>query len=165
MIYNDGNSELHIRLHIAEMLKDKVEQDNFEELCNKVLLFVMNGIDLPKIKKTPAEEAADMLSKTFLFPKFDKNSFDKMIKEIEGGEIPKSKGGELKELCEKHIHESCVIKNHTCFICGYSTEFDCLIAGTNVKCNDSVTLGHTDVLLDDSFNAYFYVGIDIVKNI
>ena len=28
MIYNDGTSELHIRLHIAEMLKDKVEQSN-----------------------------------------------------------------------------------------------------------------------------------------
>lgn len=37
MIYNDGNSELHIRLHIAEMLKDKIEQDNFEELCERHL--------------------------------------------------------------------------------------------------------------------------------
>ena len=58
MIYNDGTSELHIRLHIAEMLKDKVEQSDFEELCNKVLRFVMDGIELPKFKKTPAEEAA-----------------------------------------------------------------------------------------------------------
>lgn len=163
MIYNDGNSELHIRLHIAEMLKDKIEQDNFEELCEKALKFVMNGIELPKVKKNPMEEAADMLSKTFLFPKFDKNSFDKMIKEIEGGEIPKSKGGELKELCEKHIHESCVIKNHTCFICGYSTEFDCLIAGTNDECDDSIKIGDTDVIIQPC-DHYFYVGRDVIKN-
>ena len=67
MIYNDGNSELHIRLHIAELLKEKVEQDNFDELCNKMLRFVMNGIELPKVKKSPVEEATDILSKTFVF--------------------------------------------------------------------------------------------------
>lgn len=67
MIYTDGTSELHTRLHIAEMLKDKVEQPNYNELCEKVLKFVLDGIELPKIKKTPAEEAADMFTKTFLF--------------------------------------------------------------------------------------------------
>jgi hypothetical protein len=48
------------------MLKDKVEQPNYSELCEKALKFVMDGIDLPKINKTPAEEAADMFNKTFL---------------------------------------------------------------------------------------------------
>ena len=33
MIYNDGTSELHIRLHIAEMLKNKVKRcTHFEQI-------------------------------------------------------------------------------------------------------------------------------------
>ena len=159
MIYNDGTSELHIRLHIAEMLKDKVEQDNYNELCEKALRFVMNGIELPKINKTPAEEAADMFTKTFLFS----NPLQDVLKELGKGDLPKSNDDELKELCEKHIHESCVIKNHKCFICGYSKEFDCLIAGTNDECDDSIKIGDTDVIIQPC-DHYFYVGRDLIKN-
>ena len=159
MIYTDGTSELHIRLHIAEMLKDKVEQPNYSELCEKALKFVMDGIELPKVKKTPAEEAADMFTKTFLFA----NPLQDALKELKKGDLPKSNDDELKELCEKHIHESCVIKNHKCFICGYSTEFDCLIAGTNDDCDDDVKIGDTDVIIQPC-DHYFYVGRDVIKN-
>lgn len=158
MIYNDGNSELHIRLHIAEMLKDKVEQPNYNELCEKALKFVLDGIELPKIKKTPAEEAADMFTKTFLFA----NPIQDALKELEKGELPKSKEEELKGLCEKHIHESCVIKNHKCFICGYSVEFDCLIAGTFEDCDDSIKIGDNDVIIQPCKH-YFYVGKEVVS--
>lgn len=158
MIYNDGNSELHIRLHIAEMLKDKFEQDNFEELCNKMLRFVMNGIELPKVKKNPMEEATEMLSKTFVFP----NPLQEALKELEKGDLPKSKTDELKELCEKNIHKSCVIKNHKCFICGYSVEFDCLIAGTFEDCDDSIKIGDNDVIIQPCKH-YFYVGKEVVS--
>lgn len=157
MIYNDGNSELHIRLHIAELLKEKVEQDNFDELCNKMLRFVMNGIELPKVKKNPMEEATEMLSKTFVFP----NSLQEALKELEKGVLPKSKTDELKELCEKHIHEIIIVKNHKCFICGYSKEFDCIIAGTNDDCDDDVKIGENDVIIQP-YKHYFYVGKDIV---
>lgn len=68
------------------MLKDKVEQSDFEELCNKVLRFVM-GIELPKFKKTPAEEAADMFTKTFLFA----NPLQDALKELGKGDLPKPK--------------------------------------------------------------------------
>lgn len=161
MIYNDGNSELHIRLHIAEMLKDKVEQPNYSELCEKALKFVLDGIDLPKVKKNPMEEATEMLSKTFLFS----NPLQDVLKELGKGDLPKPKEDELKDIATKYKGKGVVYKGYCCRICGYSPEFNCLIAGTNIKCNDSVTLGHTDVLLDESFNAYFYVGKDIVKNI
>ena len=87
MIYNDGTSELQIRLHIAEMLKDKVEQPNYSELCEKALKFVLDGIELPKFKKTPAEEAADMFTKTFLFA----NPLQDALKELGKGDLPKPK--------------------------------------------------------------------------
>lgn len=159
MIYNDGNSELQIRLHIAEMLKDKVEQDNFEELCNKVLRFVMDGIELPKFKKTPAEEAAEMLSKTFLFA----NPLQDALKELGKGDLPKPKEEELRELANKHLKRLVTYKDIPCYICGYSTEFNCLIAGTNDECDDSIKIGDTDVIIQPC-DHYFYVGRDVIKN-
>lgn len=158
MIYNDGNSELQIRLHIAEMLKDKVEQDNFEELCEKALRFVMNGIELPKVKKNPMEEAADMLSKTFLFS----NPLQDAIKDLNKGDLPKSQEEELKELANNHLKRLVTYKDIPCYICGYSVDFDCLIAGTHDTNIEGVTLSNTDMILA-VFANYFYVPKDIVK--
>ena len=157
MIYNDGNSELHIRLHIAELLKDKVEQDNFDDLCNKMLRFVMNGITLPKVKKNPMDEAAEMLSKTFVFP----NPLQEALKELEKGALPESKEDKLKELYEKHKAKIVSFKNHECSICGYSPEFDCLIAGTNDDCDNCDKIGENDVIIQRCRH-YFYVGKDII---
>lgn len=159
MIYNDGTSELQIRLHIAEMLKDKVEQDNFEELCEKALRFVMNGIELPKVKKTPAEEAADMFTKTFLFA----NPLQDALKELGKGDLPKPNEDELKDIATKYKGKGVVYKGYCCRICGYSPEFNCLIAGTNDECDDSIKIGDTDVIIQPC-DHYFYVGRDVIKN-
>lgn len=160
MIYTDGTSELHIRLHIAEMFKDKVEQPNYNELCEKVLKFVLDGIELPKIKKTPAEEAADMLTKTFLFA----NPIQDALKELKKGDLPKTKEDELRELANKNLKRLVTYKDIPCYICGYSVEFDCLIAGTLDNTEKGVTLSDTDYLLHNpNFRNYFYVPKDIVK--
>ena len=160
MIYTDGTSELHIRLHIAEMFKDKVEQPNYNELCEKALKFVTDGIELPKIKKTPAEEAADMFTKTFLFA----NPLQDALTELKKGDLPKTKEDELRELAHKHLKRLVTYKDIPCYICGYSVEFDCLIAGTFNDTEKGVTLGDTDYLLHNpNFSNYFYVPKDIVK--
>ena len=156
MIYNDGNSELHIRLHIAEMLKDKVEQPNYNELCEKALKFVLDGIELPKIKKTPAEEAADMFTKTFLFA----NPIQDALKELEKGELPKSKEDELKDTAKRWDRYCITHKGHLCYICGYSTEFNCLIAGTYDDCDNADLLGNTDVFDKITFKHFFYIPLD-----
>ena len=158
MIYTDGTSELHIRLHIAEMLKDKVEQPNYSELCEKALKFVMDGIELPKIKKTPAEEAADMFTKTFLFG----NPLQDALTELKKGDLPKTKEDELKELAYKNLKRLVTYKDIPCYICGYSVDFDCLIAGTHDTNIKGVTLSNTDMILA-VFAHYFYVPKDIVK--
>lgn len=158
MIYTDGTSELHIRLHIAEMLKDKVEQPNYSELCEKALKFVIDGIELPKVKKTPAEEAADMFTKTFLFA----NPIQDALNELKKGDLPKTKEDDLKELANKHLKKLVTYKDIPCCICGYSVDFDCLIAGTNDTNIEGVTLSNTDIILA-VFANNFYVPKDIVK--
>lgn len=160
MIYTDGTSELHIRLHIAEMLKDKVEQPNYSELCEKALKFVMDGIELPKINKTPAEEAADMFTKTFLFA----NPIQDALKELKKDDLPKTKEDELKELANKNLKRLVTYKDIPCYICGYSVEFDCLIAGTFENRGKGILLGDNDSILYQAFyDRYFYVPKDIVK--
>ena len=159
MIYTDGTSELHIRLHIAEMLKDKVEQPNYSELCEKALKFVMDGIELPKIKKTPAEEAADMFTKTFLFG----NPLQDALTELKKGDLPKTKEDELKELANKYLKKRVTHKGVNCYICGYSVDFDCLIAETFDDIAGGVLLGDQDCVLCHDYPFYLYVPKDIVK--
>lgn len=160
MISTEPKSELQVRLHIAEMLKDKVEQPNYSELCEKALKFVMDGIELPKIKKTPAEEAADMFTKTFLFG----NPLQDALKELKKGDLPKTKEDELKELANKHLKRLVTYKDIPCYICGYSVEFDCLIAGTFENNGKGILLGDNDYILHQAFyNRHFYVPKDIVK--
>lgn len=161
MIYIDGTSELHIRLHIAEMLKDKVEQPNYSELCEKALKFVLDGIELPKIKKTPAEEAADMFTKTFLFA----NPIQDALKELKKGDLPKTKEDELKELAEKYKGKHITYREAPCYICGYSVDFDCLIAGTDYDIGKSINIDDADcIIVSPRFAHYLYVPKDIVKN-
>lgn len=157
MIYNDGNSELQIRLHIAEMLKDKVEQDNYAELCEKAFMFVTNGIDLPKVKKNPLEEAVDMLAKSMKPYQVDMESFNKLI----GETAPPEKESELKKAAKRWQGYCLTHKNHLCYICGYSVEFHCLIAGTYDECDNADTLGRSDFVLDeDKYRWYFYIPYD-----
>ena len=160
MIYTDGTSELHIRLHIAEMLNDKVEQPNYSELCEKVLKFVMDGIELPKIKKTPAEEAEDMFTKTFLFA----NPIQDALNELKKGDLPKTKEDDLKELANKHLKKLVTYKDIPFCICGYSVDFDCLIAGAFESNEKGISLADNDcILFRDYYSQYFYVPKDIVK--
>nr|DAH56415.1 MAG TPA: endonuclease [Caudoviricetes sp.] len=45
---NDVNNELHVRLYVLEMFKDYVRDDDFDELLDKALDFVMEGVSMPK---------------------------------------------------------------------------------------------------------------------
>lgn len=156
MIYNDGNSELHIRLHIAEMLKDKIEQDNYIELCERAFIFVTNGIDLPKVKKNPLDEAVDMLAKSMKQIQTDMSSAY-----IIGETAPSEKESELKKAAKRWQGYCFTHKNHLCFICGYSDEFNCLIAGTYDECDNADTLGRSDFILDvNKYRGYFYIPYD-----
>lgn len=154
MIYNDGNSELQIRLHIAEMLKDKIEQVNYVELCEKAFMFVTNGIDLPKVKKNPLDEAVDMLAKSMKQIQTDMSSAY-----IIGETAPPEKESELKKAAKRWQGYCFTHKNHLCYICGYSDEFNCLIAGTYEDCEYADVLGNTDVF-DKKYHHYFYIPLD-----
>ena len=162
MIYTDGTSELHIRLHIAEMLKDKVEQPNYSELCEKAYKFITNGIVLPPQEK---DQFAEVM----------KNLTSGLTQAIQnGGNIVESfpkpqtetneEENKLKELAEKYIGKHITYSEKPCYICGYSVEFDCLIAGTDYDIGKSINIDDSDcIIVSPRFAHYFYVPKDIVK--
>ena len=151
MIFNNESSIVQIRLHIAELLKDKIEQDNFVGLCEKMEGFVMKNVQLPLVKKNPLDELQDFFAESL------KNNL------LQDVPTPSSnRKNDIRLLAENNLCKDVKISKVRCYICGYSNEFNCLIAGTDEPCESSVNLGDTDVIIV-SYCHYFYVSKDIVS--
>lgn len=160
MIFAEPKSELQVRLHIAEMLKDKIENDNYTELCEKAYKFITNGIVLPPQEKDQFAEVMKNLASGFTQAMQNGGDIVELLPKTQTDD----KECKLKELAEKNIGREVTGKEFPRYICGYSVEFDCLIAGTLNDSEKGVTLGDTDYLLHNpNFRNYFYVPKDIVK--
>lgn len=161
MIFNEPKSDIQLRMFVAEMLKDKIECDNYGELCEKAYKFITNGVVLPPQEKDQfAEVMKNLTSGLTQAIQNGRNITD----ELPSMPIKGSKEEELKELANKHLQKLVTYKDIPCYICGYSVEFDCLIAGTFENSGKGILLGDNDCILYRSFyNQYFYVPKDIVK--
>lgn len=163
MIFTEPKSELQVRLHIAEMLKDKIENDNYAELCEKAYKFITNGVVLPPQEKDAFAEVMKDLTSGLTQAMQANKQLDDIANSLPKPQID-DKECKLKELAEKNIGREVTGKEFPRYICGYSVEFDCLIAGTFNNTEKGVTLGDTDYLLHNpNFRNYFYVPKDIVK--
>lgn len=163
MIFTEPKSELQVRLHIAEMLKDKIECDNYAELCEKAYKFITNGIVLPPQEKDQFAEAMKNLTSGLT----QAMQVNKQLDDI-ANSLPKpqtdDKEEELKELAEKYKGKHITYKEALCYICGYSVEFDCLIAGTDYNIGKSINIDDSDcIIVSPRFAHYLYVPKDIVK--
>ena len=145
------------------MLKDKIENDNYAELCEKAYKFVTNGIVLPPQEIDQFAEVMKNLTSGLT----QAMQVNKQLDDI-ANSLPKpqtetdDKEEKLKELANKYLKKRVTYKGVNCYICGYSVDFDCLIAGTNDTSIEGVTLSNTDMILA-VFANYFYVSKDIVK--
>ena len=161
MIFTEPKSELQVRLHIAEMLKDKIENDNYAELCEKAYKFITNGVVLPPQEKDTLAEVMSNLANglTQAIP-----NGGNITDALPSMPIKGSKEEELKELAYKHLKRLVTYKDIPCYICGYSTDFDCLIAGAFENSEKGISLDDNDCILYQAFHLqYFYVPKDIVK--
>lgn len=159
MIFTEPKSELQVRLHIAEMLKDKIENDNYSELCEKMFIWVTNGIVLPQTEKDEFAEAMKNLTSGLTQAIQNGGNITDALPSMP---IKGSKEEELEKLASKNLKRLVTYKDIPCYICGCSVEFDCLIAGTHDTNIEGGKLGHTDVLID-IYPRYIYVPKDIVK--
>jgi hypothetical protein len=146
-------------MFVAEMLKDKIDNDNYAELCEKAYKFITNGIALPPQEK---DQFAEVM----------KNLTSGLTQAMQNGgniadSLPKpqmnDKKRELENLYLKHAEKRILWNAEPCFICGYSTEFDCLIAGCQIRGLGN-SISKDDMLFDNgTYNSYFYVPKYIVK--
>lgn len=161
MIFNEPKSDIQLRMFVAEMLKDKIECDNYAELCEKAYKFITNGIALPPQEKDQfAEVMKNLASGLTQAMQNGGNIADSLPKpKIETDE----KEEELKNLYVKHGNKEIIWKGEICFICGYSTEFDCFIAGCQKPClGNSISID--DKVFDPGvYRSYFYVPKYIIK--
>lgn len=156
MIFNEPKSDIQLRMFVAEMLKDKIECDNYAELCEKAYKFITNGIVLPQTVKDPLEEAMLNLSKAI-------QNGGNIVESLPKSQID-DKEEKLKELANKYLKRLVIYKDIPCYICGYSVDFDCLIAGAFENNEKGISLGNNDCILYQAFFLqYFYVPKDIVK--
>lgn len=161
MIFTEPKSDIQLRMFVADMLKDKIECDNYGELCEKAYKFITNGIVLPPQEKDQFAEVMKNLTSGL------KQAIQNGGNVVESLPKPKmetdGKEEELKNLYVKHGNKEINWKGEICFICGYSTEFDCLIAGCQKPCLGN-SISKDDVLFDNgTYYSYFYVPKDIVK--
>lgn len=162
MFFTEPKSDIQLRMFIAEMLKDKIECDNYGELCEKAYKFITNGIALPPREK---DQFAEVM-KNWTSGLTQAIQINKQLDDI-AKSLPKTqtddKEEELKELANKNLKKLVTHKGVNCYICGYSVEFDCLIAETFDDMVGEVLLGDKDYVLCHDYPFFVYVPKDIVK--
>lgn len=147
MFFTEPKSELQIRMHIAELLKDKIEQDNYSELCEKMFVWVTNGIVLPQKEKDPLNDLLTETMKKLSESIGDSGDLPKPIeKKIHIIELyEKNKGREIQDLLLPPV-----------VVCGYSIDFDCLIGGTDISTLDKTSVDDSD-FVDKKYERYRYI--------
>lgn len=162
MIFNEPKSDIQLRMFVAEMLKDKIECDNYAELCEKAHKFITNGIALPPQEKDQFAEVMKNLT-SGLTQAIQAN---KQLDDI-ANSLPKPQTNDteekLKDLANRNLKRSVTYKGVNCYICGYSVDFDCLIAETFDEIAGNVSLSDNDCILCHDYPFYLYVPKDIVK--
>lgn len=162
MIFNEPKSDIQLRMFVAEMLKDKIECANYAELCEKAYKFITNGIVLPPQEKDQFAEVMKNLTSGLTQAIQANKQLDDIANSLPKPQIDDKKE-ELKDLYLKHAGKEILWDGEPCFICGYSTEFNCLIAGCQERYLGN-SISKDDILFDNgTYNSYFYVPKDIVK--
>lgn len=163
MIFNEPKSDIQLRMFVAEMLKDKIECDNYGELCEKAYKFITNGIVLPPQEKDQFAEVMKNLTSGLTQAIQGNKQLDDIANSLPKPQTD-DKEKELKELANRNLKRLVTYKDTPCYICGYSVDFDCLIAGAFENGEKGISLGDNDCILHQSFySQFFYVPKDIVK--
>lgn len=149
------NNKLHVRLFVAQLLADKVGDDRFRELADKLMDFIMEDIDIPPC---PPPSFIDVIGRIGSIVPFN----------IDKGEAEDKDS--LKYRFE-HYFKGIIIRNPknpamVGRIHGYSTEFGALIAGCKTDGMPGMPPSDSDTLNDyhqDFSNGIFYIKAEEVE--
>ncbi len=144
----DFTNELHIRLYVAELLKDYVKDESFNDMAERMFTFITAGSNLP-VQPKGNMSMNDIMS-----------NFVKVMAGTYNGNHLKEKS-DLEELYLKYRLRS-VYDSHdrTGLIVGYSEYFNSLIAvcdKESIKGFDKGENDFVDIPSGSGGNGFFYI--------
>lgn len=153
MINSDFRNELHVRMFIVEILKDKIGDSNFEEMADKALRFILKGKSLPAL---PEKDNTMLDMMRVAMP----NLFNVKTTPIE------EPGDKLYDFFYKYRYREVADprnQGRVGVIAGYSDEMDSLLVSCYGDSERGMDKGERDVVeLPDTFskNGFFYITVD-----
>lgn len=149
---NDVNNELHVRLYILEVLKDYIRDDDFDELLDKALDFVMEGVSMPK---APAKDTTmSDISKSVLALVAGAGLDERLSKSSLELAYDRCKMRYVFDPRNRDIHG---------VIVGYSNDFNSLVAVCDEGSKKGVDKGSTDFVdVNERYvtNGFFYISVE-----
>lgn len=149
---NDVNNELHVRLYILEVLKDYIRDDDFDELLDKALDFVMEGVSMPKV---PAKDTTmSDISKSVLALVAGAGLDERLSKSSLELAYDRCKMRYVFDPRNRDIHGVVV---------GYSNDFNSLVAVCDEGSKKGVDKGSNDFVdVNERYvtNGFFYISVE-----
>ncbi len=149
---NDVTNELHVRLYILEVLKDYVRDDDFDELLDRALDFVMEGACMPKVpvKDTTMSD----ISRSMLALATGIGIDERINKSPLELAYDRCKMRYVFDPHNRDIHGVVV---------GYSTDFNSLVAVCDEGSKKGMDKGSTDFVdVNERYvtNGFFYISVE-----
>ena len=149
---NDVNNELHVRLYILEVLKDYIRDDDFDELLDKALDFVMEGVSMPK---APTKDTTmSDISKSVLALVAGAGLDERLSKSSLELAYDRCRMRYVFDPRNRDIHGVVV---------GYSNDFNSLVAVCDEGSKKGVDKGSTDFVdVNERYvtNGFFYISVE-----
>lgn len=149
---NDVNNELHVRLYILEVFKDYVRDDDFDELLDKALDFVMEGVSMPKVpvKDTTMSDISRSIIALTTGMGFD-------------GKMNKSPLELAYDRCKMRYVFDPRNRDIHGVVVGYSNDFNSLVAVCDEGSKRGIDKGSTDFVdVNERYvtNGFFYISVE-----
>lgn len=150
----DFTNELHIRLYVADLLRDNIKDDNFVEQADKMFAFIVKNASLPPQPKVH-ETSADILS-----------NWNKILAGITGLD----KEEKMSEIEKKfHLFKAKSVRDPKSdkagIIVGFSKEFNSLIVSCDPGQKGMEPCETDSIAIDKGLimDGVFYISIEEVE--
>lgn len=153
---NDVNSELHVRLYVLELLKDYVREDDFDDLLDKALDFVMEGVSIPKV---PAKDTTMSDISRSIIALTTGIGLD--------GKVGKSPLESAYDRCKMRYVFDPRNRDIHGVVVGYSNDFNSLVAVCDEGSRKGIDRGPSDFVdVDERYvtNGFFYISVEDADN-
>lgn len=160
IMIQDFSNQLHVRLYVADLLKDNIKDPDFTEQAERMTGFILNNSSLP-LQPEPNMSQQEMFANAINMAVNKFGGIDNLGKKKEMPMV------ERKYLDYKHkLVNDPKSPDRIGVIVGYSTDFNSIIALCTNDSPKGVCKGDNDFVdwpEDKTGNGFFYISIEEVE--